>query len=345
MGEKTITGSKPRILLWALIFNIVLTIGLSLLNAFFPDEQLSMGGRLAISTANIVAVIATLQFGLALHFESINKSQLVNKEELKLQVKSLEKLLRIEEIHRKILTADEHLRPYVESMLQTSIKSIAKCVDDKRTGALSIEEYYPALHNLADELLSHNANTGHSLKGFIWAQTSFLDIEWDMNTMYEKRWGEKLSILDKNGIITKRLCIFTHDLINTLKQSEFSERMGLLVSTIKAYFAETSEFQNTTTLAIRETDLDNTIYKKTLGPGFFGAWFDDERLRLIRDVSLDEVTSKTLLGEVDCDEDRVKNAYRYWSIYCSNATPIIEFVRNHSNDFFKTELVKVGVVL
>lgn len=329
---------RTKIQLVAFVVDIVITVVLILITVLTDDQKLSIGGRIALLSANIVTVIAALQLSIGMLFddqkdeidkvnEVINKKFdeqkiVINDVSLRLEesLVEMETLVNLEETYIKIFKLDERMKILYRKSLDSFLNKISKCIEEKRSGELDIMTYYQVLHNLADEIIIDKQNNTEDYRGGIWALTFCLDDEWDETNPQERNWFDKMKNMDNFGINTTRLWVFDKKVMAPLMKEPIDDEGKKFLQRFKLYCTDDPDYKNTTSHAIsKEHIIDDHV--RVFGKGFFAATFHSGNSKLIRGVCFDNLfTSNTLGGEIDFDEIRINDIKTKWNTYIELAS-------------------------
>lgn len=353
---------KTKIQLTAFVIQIVISVVFVLVTVLLEETQLPIGGRIALLSANIVTLIATLQFSMGMLFED-QKEELdkvtremqtlfddqkeeITKVNLKLEESrvEMETLINLEETYIKILKLDDKMKSLYRESLESFLKKISKCIEEKRSGELDIMTYYGVLHHLADEITQDKEDNGENFNGGIWALTFCLDDEWDEENPQESKWFDKMKKMDENGIKTTRLWVFDKKVIAPLKKETLDDEGKLLLQRFKLYCTNESGYKNTTSHVISKKHiLDEHV--KRFGKGFFAVTLSNGTSSLIRGVCFDNLTTSNKLGgEIDFDDSRINDIKSKWNTYIDLASfeTLKDYLVHNSGDSAKEYMEKLG---
>lgn len=333
---------QDKITLLAFVVQVVVTLVLLLIGLLVSDAKLSLGGRFALLSANIVALGITLQLVMGRFFDD-------ERDELK-SVKSdiqgvnmrisqtldeMESITALGETYIKIFRQDERSKNQYQNTLDAFLLRLSNCIDDRRSGALDIMDYYGVLDNLATEVEDDKGacdSAGTDYNGGIWALTFLLDDEWDDGSIHEIKWFETLKRLDQAGIPTRRLWAFDRKMLALIKKEPIEEDGRELIRRLSLYCANDTAFKNTESYILpKEEILDEHV--RLFGKGFFAAAFSTNEFSLIRGVCFDNLlSSNTLGGEIDFDEVRIQQIRRHWERYLALAKPLKAHLHEAGSD-------------
>jgi hypothetical protein len=341
---------KDKVTITAFAVQLAISVGLLLVGVLNNDSTFSLGGRFALLTGNIVVLVATLQFAISRFFDD-QKDQIGRvgsemedvKRRISQTLEEMESITVLGETYIKIFQQEEVIKNQYQSTLDTFLRRLSNCIDDKRSGALDKMEYYGVLENLASSLEKDKFTceaTGVSYDGGIWALTFFLDDEWDDGNIHEIKWFETLKRMDQHGIPTRRLWAFDKKLLALLKKDPIEEDGCELLRRLSLYCADRTDFANTLSYALPKWEiLDEHV--RLFGKGFIAAAFSSGGFSLIRGVCFDNLlSSNSLGGEIDFDEARIRQIRLQWERYLALARPLKEYLRDagstSARDFMQT---------
>lgn len=301
--------------------------------------------RFALLTGNILLVVTALQFVIGHYFDDqgdqihqITTELQDVKKRIAQTLEEMESITALGETYVKIFRQEEGIKNQYQSTLDAFLRRLSNCIDDNRSGALDIMDYYTVLDNQASSIETDKRAydaTGGAYPGEIWALSFLLDDEWDDANIHEIKWFQTLKRLDKNGIPTNRLWAFDKKLLALLKKDPIDEDGRELVRRLSLYCADTTEFANTHSFALPKWEiLDEHV--RLFGKGFFAVALSNGRLSLIRGVCFDNLLSQNSLGgEIDFDETRIKQIRLQWERYLALAKPLNEFLQDGASSSAK----------
>jgi hypothetical protein len=333
--------SKDKVAIVAFVAELAISVGLLLVTVFVKDSALSIGTRFALLTGNIVALVATLQFAISRFFDD-QKDQIDKvssemegvQQRISRTLEEMESITALGETYIKIFRQEEGIKEQYQSTLDAFLRRLSSCIDDKRSGALDIMDYYGALEDLASAIKSDQLEceaAGIKYNGGIWALSFFLDDEWDDSSIHEIRWFESLKRLDQSGIPTRRLWAFDKKILALVKKDPIEEDGREILRRLSLYCSDKTEFANTSSYALPKSEmLDEHV--RLFGKGFFAAAFSNGDFRLIRGVCFDNLlSSNTLGGEIDFDEIRIRQIRIQWERYLALAGPLKEYLHGEGS--------------
>lgn len=336
---------KVAIIILALELIISLVLVLIGIGVFGDETKLSLGDRFAILAANIVALVFLLQFTISRSFDD-QKDQIDRlSEEIGAVNSSISEALEetrsitvLGETYVKIFRQKKEVKDQYQNTLDSFLQRLSNCIDDKRSGALDIMDYYEVLKNLASSI--ERDNTGSNYKGEIWALTFLLDDEWDDTSSHEANWFAHLKKLDNSGIPTRRLWAFDKKMIDLIKKEPIGEDGIELLKRLSMYCSNETDYKNTSSYALaKEEILDGHV--KLFGKGFFATALSNGELSLIRGVCFDNLlSSNSLGGEIDFDKNRIKKIKYEWQRYHELAIPLNDYLRKHGSKSAHTVMKK-----
>jgi len=336
MKNKKLSKQRLRILL----IDVIVTAVFGLLVALVPESYMGLSGKMALVSANIVIAIAVMQYSLTSNFEKITDDAKENADKLLSVLNELNIQIEAEETVKKALEADVNLRQFILPIFESNNKQIKKYLAEKRTGALASHVYYNELLKLAEKISAEKKEKKNAFTGEIWAQSSLLENELDVNDNFEAVWLKKMRELDMQKISTRRLYIVKPKDIELLKKDELTSDILTQLKKLLPYCIKNSEFVNTTSKAIAQSRIDKSS-EELLGPGFFAVTFSDNVSTMIRDVSIDNQQSTTLGGEVDFNTERVSRAKNCWDNYMSLALPLKQFLWENCSEIVKAKMAEM----
>jgi len=342
---------KDKVAIITFAVELAISVGLVIVGIFNDNPQFSLAGRLALLTGNILALVVTLQFAISRFFddqkEQIDRVSSEMEDVKRLITQSLEEMESITglgETYIKIFQQEEGIKNQYQSTLDAFLRRLSNSIDDKRSGALDIMDYYGALENLASsiehDMQACKAAGDVSYNGEIWALSFMLDDEWDDSNIHEIKWFGTLRRLDLSGIPTRRLWAFDRKMLALLKKEPIDDDGRELVRRLSLYCADRTAFKNTLSYALPKWEILDEHFR-LFGKGFFAAAFSDGRFSLIRGVCFDNLLSQNSLGgELDFDEARIRQIRLQWQRYLALAMPLKEFLQdaasNSAKDFMRT---------
>ncbi|MGW5744582.1 hypothetical protein [Amycolatopsis sp. NPDC003861] len=337
--------TKDKVSIIAFSVQLAISLSLLLVGVLIGDGGLNLGGRFALLTGNIVALVAALQFAVSRFFDDqkANIDKLSGElEEIKISInQNLEEVGSIAtfgETYVKIFRQQDPIKSQYKMSLDSFLRKLSNCIDDKRSGALDIIDYYGVLEAQAAAIVNDKKECESEktqYRGEIWALSFLLDDEWDDSSIHEVKWFGTLKRMDGSGIPTRRLWAFDKKMVALLKKEPLEEDGRELIRRLSLYCAENTEFKNTLSYAIpKQAILDEHV--RIFGKGFFGAAFTDGSFGLIRGVCFDNLlSSNSLGGEVDFDEARIRQIRQYWERYLTLAKPLKAYLHEVGGDSAK----------
>jgi len=339
-------SQKDKVVIIALAVQLALSVGLLLAGLL----DLGIGKRFALSTGTIAALVVSLQFAIRGFFvdqtaeiDKISRELQDIKSQISRTLEEMESIAGLGETYVKIFRQSDEIKNQYQSSLDFFLRRLSNCIDDKRSGALNLMEYYGVLENLASRIEGDKASgeiAGQGYNGGIWALSFVLDNEWDDSDIYEAKWFETLKRVDRGGIPTRRLWAFDKEMRTLLTREPIEEAGRELVRRLSLYCANDTAFKNTVSYALpKESIIDEHV--RLFGKGFFAAAFSGGGLSLIRGVCFDNLlSSNSLGGEIDYDETRIRQIRLHWERYLALAKPLKEYLADiassSAKEFMKT---------
>lgn len=328
------SGKHTKRTLIAFSVNAVVTTAFALLIAFVPE---TVNTKLALMSANIIFVVAVMQFTISASFGKISDDAANSNMKLDGKLDEIERKIKLDETVRKALAEEEHFRQFILPMFQTAYSQIELFLSDKRTGALEMKVYYDELLKLAEKA-KNNKEVAE-----IWALSSLLGGEYDTEDPFEKTWLAKMQELDKLKIKTRRLFLVRAEDAELLKCTEVNGSIEIQLKKLLRYCAKNTQYKNTKSYAFLYSRVNLEDIEKLIGPGFFAVTFSDTgESTMIRDVSLDDVHSNALGGEVDFNTERIRNAKNAWNGYINFSDSLIEYLQKNSSLEVRKKMISMG---
>ncbi|MFT4165677.1 MAG: hypothetical protein QM650_10600 [Microlunatus sp.] len=327
---------KDKVALVAVLFQIILSTVLVVIGLNLDADLSSVPGRFALLSANIVALVASLQFTISRFFDAqseevkgLSKEVSDVKAQLTHSISEMESITNFGETYGKISRQAEDVRNQYQSTLDNFLRRLSNCIDDKRSGALDIMDYYGALSELATAIEDDKSSTekaSGTYAGEIWALSFVLDDEWDDSSLQERRWFDRLAELDAQGITTRRLWAFDKKMVAALAKEPLEDDGRELIRRLSLYCSDNTRFPHTTSVALpKEEIVDDHV--RLFGKGFFAGAFTAGHLRLIRGVCFDNLlSSNSLGGEIDFDDIRISQIRVQWLRYLSLGKPLKSYL-------------------
>ncbi len=326
------------------IIEIIGSIIIAILAALWDEVTLSKG--IALLSSNISILVLTSQFLENISFSDGEEQQFNNFNFISSKLSEMEERIEIDEIYKKIyeINNDEQKSIYIDAV-KTFADTMNSRIEGARSGALSRHAYYMQLQKAADTIEKdyEDKKSSGTYSGGIWAMTVWQDDELDFNDAMELSWIKRMAKMDNSGIKTERICIMKNKL-KLLKSSNVDEEVTEFLKKLLYYCSENSECPNTVLYAIDSIDNLNKTHRDWINKGFFATKLSDGKLRLIRGVSLDDPNATTLGGEIDFDENRVKNIKKIWDelLVQSGRCTMLSYMYTHSSEAVKKAMEDLG---
>ena len=301
---------------------------------FVDNTKLPIESKVAILSISIGATIVLMQFTIKHYYSLLKENENKSFEALVNKLDLLHTEIELNEVYKKFLSADEKLRPFIQATLESNNAIVKKYIDEKRTGALEISLYYKQLQICADGIINDKLkNKTTHYNGEIWALSSFLDDEW-INEGLEGAWLRKLLEADKQGVPTRRLYIFPKEKVTLLKNGGANERAEIVtfLTELKPYCdkSDSSQYKETISYAIERESFPQNLLN-AVGKGFFATKLANGEMTLIRDVSIDNLSSNNLGGEIDFNENKINETRDSWEHLVQSGIKLNEFLHNGIN--------------
>lgn len=311
----------------AVILEIVIPAVVAGITIWIESSQLSIESKIAALSIGVGSSILLLQLTIKYNYDFQKEHILAFKGALKQQFQSLHSEIQLNEVYKQFLDTDERLKPFIQTILESNNALIKKYIDEERTGALALSVYYTELFKYADIIVEDKVKSKGKYTGEVWALSCFLDGEWENNMGLETAWVNKLSDIDKKGVPTRRLYIFSNDKLSLLQESNDKNKIKNFLSTLQPYctFNCSSQYKNTTSFAINRNNFSEETLSP-LGKGFFAIKLSDGSMTLIRDLSIDNLSSNSLGGEIDFNESKKSETRKQWEVVMKAAIPLKEFL-------------------
>jgi hypothetical protein len=340
---------RDKIAIAAFVVDIIITVTMILIAVLVPDTTLSIGGRIALLTGNIIVLVAALQFSISRFFddqedklEKIREDVRGVNARINSTLDEMQSMNALGETYIKIFRQDDNMKSLYQNSLDTFMQHLRNWIDDKRSGALDATTYYEVLTELANDLSCDKDKHPESGSCEIWALTFCLDNEWDDSDSFERMWFAKLKTLDEKNIPTKRLWAFDNKMLDLLRKDELDEDGLELLNRLKMYCATDTDYPNTSSFAILKSLISDTHFSQ-FGKGFFAGKFANNDLSLIRGVCFDNLlSSNSLGGEIDFDSNRISVIRHNWETYLSLAEPLNSFLFSNANTAAKEKMRELG---
>lgn len=322
---------KDRIALAAIGLEVAVSLVLLIVGLTADDK--SVGTRFALLTGNMVLLIAVLQVAMGRFFDDQRSHLERLSTELQQVHDSSERTWgqmgtvgNLGDTYGKILDQPNDVRDLYQQSLDVFISRLSSCIDDKRSGTLDNITYYSVLENLAQSLeqdfAEHRESGNGDFAGGIWALTFILDDEWVTENRFEARWFEHLEKMDKAGIKTRRLWALDNRTIGLIKKEPIESEGKELIKRLAIYCSQSTSFANTASFTFPKEEIQHEDFQ-IFGKGFFAVEHSDGRLGLIRGVCFDNLlSSNSLGGEIDFDEERIESIFHHWKRYLKVAKPL-----------------------
>lgn len=332
---------KDKVSILAFAVELLLSLGLVIFGVFDNDSKFGIAERLALLTGNVVAVIVTMQFAVSRFFDDqkdeidrVGREMQDVKRLISQTLEEMESVTGLGETYVKIFRQEEGIKNQYQSTLDAFLRRLSNCIDDKRSGALDIMDYYGALDRTARSIeadFKECQSSGVTYSGEIWALTFILDDEWDDSSIHEVKWFDTLRRLDQSGIATRRLWAFDKKMLAHLAKEPIDDDGRELVRRLSMYCSDDTSFNNTHSYAVPKWEiLDEHV--RLFGKGFFAAAYSAGGFDLIRGVCFDNLLSQNSLGgEIDFDDVRIQQIRMQWQRYLELARPIKDFLGERSS--------------
>ena len=346
MSKKVSTHQNYRTISY--FVGAILTAILAVIAFFVPENKIAIA--IGILSVNIILLSTTILLSFEQSFRE-QKDELRHtfdeqedkisaiKTQIQSTLQNFSSIVQLEKVNEMILEVnDDVIRSQYQTMLAKSLTYILNCIKEKRSGELEDSIYYDLLHKAGNKILEEKNSVIGQYSGEIRAMTFWLAEELDMrsekNGDYERNWLEKMKNLDRNGIRTRRLCVFDKEKLKLLKQKDTDTEKFL--EKLKNYCTNDSVFQNTESKAISYETLtsdDADEFRK----GFFSIKLANNITMLIYGVAKEKVrTAKALCGEIDYDEHRKNEILEKWEkLWNNTAIPLNIYLVENSGDEVK----------
>lgn len=331
---------KDRVIILAFLVEFFASGALIYYGATYdnPDPNKILDAKFALLAGNIVLVLMVFQLAVArlfddqkTQFDELKRGFDTVTEDLEKSLDEMESITTLGETYAKIYRQEEAVKRQYSNNLDNFLRTLSTCIDEKRSGALDIMDYYGVLEETANSIQQDKASFGDTTveyNGEIWALSFMLDDEW-VESLREKRWFGHLQQMDEEGIPTRRLWAFDKKVISQLKRDPIDEEGKDLIDRLALYCSESTKFKNTQSFALPKDQISDDHFR-LLGKGFFATERSNGNLNLIRGVCFDNLlSSNNLGGEIDFDVERIREIRMRWESYLKLASPLKEFI--HSN--------------
>jgi len=311
----------------AFILEFLIPVAVACIALFVEDSKIPVDGKIASLAIGLGASIVLLQFTVKFNYDAQKENSAVRDTNLYKHIESLHSEIELGEVYKDLLSVDDKLKPFLKATLESNINILKKYMADQRTGALELSVYYSQLTLSANTIIEDKQRRRGNYAGEIWALSCFLDDEW-IDNGFEGAWMDKMFEADKKGVPTRRLYIFPSEKLNLLRTGTDRQEVESFLTDLKPYCnngTDVSQFQYTRSFAIEKSAFPEASLS-LLGKGFFGTKLSSGDLTLIRDVSIDNLSSNSLGGEVDFNEEKKELTRRQWELVVNAATPLDDFL-------------------
>ena len=292
---------------------VIEIIGMIIVAILFARwDEVSISKGIAAMSVDISILIITSQFIESLSTYEADESHKQNHKEIISKIDNLENSIDIETVYKKIhmIENTEQKVIYLKS-IDIFLDTMNNRIKGSRSGALSRLDYYSELTKAADKIICDYKANPKDFKGEIWAMTFWQDDELDLSDENESAWVRKMEKIDELGIKTRRLCVMKNKK-SILKRENIDDEICEFLKKVHYYCNKNIICKNTTVYAIDNIDSLSIMEQEWIGKGFFAIKLSNDKLRLIRGVSLDNRNASTLGGEIDFDDDRVRKIRTIW---------------------------------